>query len=83
MTPELREQYKRAAVALDTHRQTPHLGNLGLRAYRMAYEEMNSRNITIEMLDNRAARLLRECIATDKTLDELRASPIGDGKGRG
>jgi hypothetical protein len=68
MDEATRSNYERAAVALDTHRRTPNLGNLGLRAYRMAYEEMNSRNITIEMIDNRAARLLRECIARNEPL---------------
>jgi hypothetical protein len=58
LTPEMRRDYERAAVALETHRTTPRLGSLGLKAYRTAFR----RGLTQDEIDNCAARLLRECL---------------------
>jgi hypothetical protein len=94
MDNKTKAEYERAAVALLAHRPFQLIYRDGVAEIaRKAFDAearrmgMSTGDLCVTAIvcriDDEAARLLRECIATDKTLDELRASPIGDGKASG
>jgi hypothetical protein len=74
LTPELRERYERAAVALETHEILPLPDQEVLSPWAVlawaAWDICNEREdgTTVKTTDTNAARLLRECLAEDREL---------------
>jgi len=70
MTPEMRANYERAAVALETHEPLTHLNGEDraepwISVAWKAWDQCNESCYleTVEAIDLAAARLLRDCIA--------------------
>lgn len=81
LTESQKAGYERSARSFDAYRSPS--TRREHKAWVSAAQAMQREGVPLyfESICNRAARLLREGIAADKTMDELCASPTGDGKG--